>query len=119
WGMLLNGEKLSKLTKSRCTISPSLKSDFSLMDKSVTGFVSEFQVNAFVELKWRLQDWPAGFFSSVKYIMQPVEFWANGCLVQLIHTNIPMEKLKDVEQKHHSFWKKLKAEEVETLQQEI
>lgn len=119
WDVLLNGENLSILTRTRCSISPTVNSDFSLLDNSITGRNIDVHKNNLIIQQWKLHDWRS-HFSTLKYQIKPMVLGEmNGCCIQLSHLNIPQDKLKDVEQKHHSLWKKIRAEEVETMQQEV
>src|SRR4051812_33615959 len=67
-----------------------------------------------------MNDWPMNHFSSVKYLIEACQLErVEGCRIQCIHTNIPADKLKDVEIKYKKLWKKLGAEVVDTIEQEV
>jgi activator of HSP90 ATPase len=107
--LLMDVNRVSKYTKTKCELNRGVGVSFSLLDSQVTGTNVELITDKKIVQLWRQADWPAAsHHSTVTIELQRV---AGGTDLSFKQTNIPLESLSKVNDLWDKFfWRKIKRE---------
>jgi len=113
YDVLLDTNKLTKLTKTKCDISKTVGSDFELYDASITGKNITLVTDTKIVQKWRRNDWPPALYSTVIIELSRV---AGGTDMKFFQAPVPVEKFAvTFDNWEKLFWKKIRKAENKSL----
>mmetsp|Transcript_389 Transcript_389/g.495 ORF Transcript_389/g.495 Transcript_389/m.495 type:complete len:363 (-) Transcript_389:34-1122(-) len=106
--LLMDVNRVSKYTKTKCDLNRGVGASFSLLDNQVTGKNGELVTDKKITQSWRMADWPASHYSTVVIEFQRVP---GGTDVSFKQSNVPFAQWRatsDLWEKY--FWRKIRRE---------
>ncbi|KAL6044489.1 SWI/SNF chromatin-remodeling complex subunit snf22 [Balamuthia mandrillaris] len=114
YDMLLNSERISKATKSKCEIQPAILGRYNLYGNALLGIIRKLEKNHLIGMELRACDWPPDHVSKVTFELQEEGSNNNNrdsakrTILTFSQVEIPSVCMKSTEALWSKFWAKLK-----------
>jgi activator of HSP90 ATPase len=104
--MLMDPKKHSAFTQSKAKISRKIAGDFTIYDGFIRGINLELVPDKKIVQSWTSGDWPSGYYSTVTFLLEPIE---KGTRLIFTQKDIPDYKFEEIKQGwKDNYWKPMK-----------